>query len=180
MIRLAVVMAVVAAVSTPVPVEAQEGPLAIPDTLSPSGDGLVLRRSVGDDVSVPFGRTQAEVGKFTQRFWREPESRGTMAECGAGPIDFQDFSNGLRLHFQDEAFVGWALGPGQVLATMPDGIQTGATRGALDLAVYELDVFESSLGTEFATPAGIYGVFSGPDDAAVVEYLWAGTNCIFR
>ena len=51
--------------------------------------------------------------------------------------------------------------------------------GADPQAAYTVEVFESSLGTEFAA-GDLSGILTADARDATVENLWAGATCIFR
>ena len=59
------------------------------------------------------------------------------------------------------------------------GLGTGTSREALERGGLVMEVFASSLGTEFAA-GDLYGLLSGDGPDATVTYLWAGTTCSFR
>jgi hypothetical protein len=98
------------------------------------------------------------------------------------------WSNGLILVFQEDKaknewiFEGWYLGKvtnsKETLTTMA-GIGIGSTRSEME-DVTVIEVFESSLGHEFSTESGLYGLFSGTGKDAKITDLWSGINCIFR
>ncbi len=99
--------------------------------------------------------------------------RGTMEECGAGPIDFTRYDGGLVLLYQDGKFLGWSLGQsdGPRWATSDGALGIGTARSSLGGA----RIFGSTLGEEFTTK-GISGLI----DKGRVTDLWAGLNCNFR
>lgn len=109
-----------------------------------------------------------------------PEA-GLNSECGNSPLKMASWDNGLTLVFQeaqgDWRFVGWFMGvaPGnsEPLTTMAAGIGIGSTRAEMKSA-YVIDVSKTSLGHEFSTSAGLYGIFSGSSDSARITSLWSG------
>ena len=111
--------------------------------------------------------------------FRGPADRGTASECGAGPLDYSAWADGLTLYFQDGRFAGWALDEraGGAHATA-SGIGPGSTRRALE-AAYDPNIEQSSLGMEFSAE-GLSGVLDGSGLEARVTALWAGVSCVFR
>ncbi|OWP64096.1 hypothetical protein CDA63_05030 [Hymenobacter amundsenii] len=172
---------------------------ASPDTVSASPQLLALTSNAlqlvsqptGSTREIPFGMPQRElmaiIGKVLQA---EPKSVGINTECGAGPLKMASWSNGLTLVFQQNKaraarewqFVGWyagaASGATPKVATMA-GVGIGSTRAELEGA-YVIKVFESTLGQEFSTTSGLYGLLDGPGKEAVITSLWSGTSCNFR
>ena len=59
------------------------------------------------------------------------------------------------------------------------GVSLGTTRAEVESA-YVIKVVKSSLGHEFSTASGLYGLFDGAGPQARVSALWSGTNCVFR
>ena len=105
----------------------------------------------------------------------------TNIECGAGPIAFVKWPDGLTGLFQDGKFVGWSLDSDSPKGTYvtDKALGVGSTRAELLAAYPDAKIEESTLGTEFTT--GDYdGILEGKDGAAKVASLWAGTSCVFR
>ena len=110
---------------------------------------------------------------------RAADERGTNAECGAGPLQYASWDDGLTAWLQDGAFVGWALnGEGGGASTM-GGLGVGTTRAELDGGLTVVEVEETSLGQEFDA-GGVFGVLDGAGETARVTSLWGGTSCNFR
>ncbi len=110
---------------------------------------------------------------------RGKAERGTHSECGAGTLDFANWKDGLSLLFQEGRFVGWAAddrGGGAV--TTISNVGPGSTRRELE-AAYQIQIDETSLGTEFMA-GGITGVLDGQGPDARITNMWAGVNCVFR
>jgi len=147
-------------------------------SLSIEGEGLRLFSATGSATPIPFGTPLANVlAAVTTAVGGATPQVTTNAECGEGPVQFAEFSNGLKLAFQDDKFAGWFLDAAGL--TTADGVGVGTTRAALDAArTVEIDP-ESTLGVEFQ--AGDLGGFLTADGAAgTVESLYAGTTCFFR
>ncbi len=147
--------------------------------LAIDGDGLrLVDPERGSARPLVFGTPRAAV--LAALADRSAPETGRQAECGAGPLDFAEWPDGLRLYFQDRAFRGWALGGRgrkPELSTM-SGLAIGSLRAALE-AAYDARIFESTLGTEF-TAGALSGLLDGPGKGAQVTHLWAGVSCNFR
>ena len=129
---------------------------------------------------LPFGTAQGEVTASLERV-RGDSAKGINQDCGAGPVQFASWTDGLSLVFQNGRMVGWGLddrsGGG---ITTADGIGIGTTRSQLDEAVGPpIQVRQTSLGTEFS--AGDYhGLFDGAGENARITDMWAGVSCAAR
>ncbi|MDT0630869.1 hypothetical protein RQM47_12280 [Rubrivirga sp. S365] len=135
----------------------------------------------GSTRPVAFGDAEGAVVRAVARSAGEPAERGVNDECGAGPLSYASWSDGLTLWFSDGAFAGWAVdgrSSGSERLTTMTGLGIGATRADLDRA-YAADVGPSSLGTEFAA-GDLGGVLDGSGPGARVTDLWGGTTCAFR
>lgn len=153
-------------------------PAAQAPALAIDGDGLRLVDPVsGRARPIAFGTPRSDVLSALAR--RGSPQTGTNAECGAGPLAYARFGDGLTLQFQDDRFVGWSVdraGTGKI-ATM-SGIGPGSTRAELKGA-YAVSFPESTLGTEFAA-GDMGGLLDGLGKTARVTALWAGVTCLFR
>jgi hypothetical protein len=103
------------------------------------------------------------------------------------------WANGLTLAFQEKGrrdgnagrewqFVGWSLNPGQAAGPAPTtmaGVGLGSTRAEVESA-YAIKVVQTSLGREFSTTSGLYGLLDGAGPQARVSAMWSGTSCVFR
>lgn len=129
---------------------------------------------------LPFGTSKADTIAALERV-RGKAAQGTNADCGAGPVQYANWADGLTLAFQNGRFAGWSLdGRAAGGITTADGIGIGTTRAELDSAIgTPLDVRETSLGTEFT--AGAYnGLFDGRVANSRVTDIWTGVNCVAR
>jgi len=145
-------------------------------------EGLRLVAATGSTVLVAFDQPTDTTVSALAGALGAPRSRSTNSECGAGPIDFVEWSNGLSALFQNDKFVGWSLGghgaSGVPLTTL-DGVGVGSSRAELKAALPATTVEETTLGQEFT--AGAYsGILSGPGADAKIETIWAGVSCVFR
>lgn len=161
----------------PVPADQVEDTTSL---LALSGDGLQL---VGDQsgstVPLAFGTEMTLVTDAVTSILGQPLESGENSECGAGPQIITQWPQGLTLHAANGEFIGWSMGPATEpgLTTMA-GVGIGSPRSGLESA-YTVEVFESSLGTEFST-GNLFGILSSTEPDAAIEALWAGTVCNFR
>lgn len=153
-------------------------PAAATPALAVDGEGLRLfDRDTGAARPIAFGTPQAQT--LAALAFRGPPGTGTNGECGAGPLDYANWPDGLSLLFQDDKFAGWGLdGRGDGGITTASGISPGSTRAELE-AAYTIDASQTTLGTEFAA-GELRGLIEGAGAAAKVSYLWAGVDCAFR
>ena len=110
----------------------------------------------------------------------EPTETVDTSECPAGPLQITSWSNGFSLNTLDETFVGWSVRPNadsENLTTIA-GVGIGTSLKNLQDA-YDVEIFESSLGTEFNV-GQMSGILSSDQPDGEITNLWAGLNCIFR
>lgn len=167
-----------AAPAAPAPASAPYAPseaLLAPDSVTfpnPSGRGT--------GMTLAFGRPQADVISDLTLFRGAAPTLSDNSECGAGPMSFADWGDGLRLNFQEGALVGWSAGEGTPRGfTTLTGIGVGSTVGQLRAAHPGIDLQTNSLGPEFAAD-DVYGLATGTGPNATVTHLWAGVSCNFR
>lgn len=111
---------------------------------------------------------------------RGPAGQGTNQDCGAGPVQYANWPDGLSLVFQKGSFVGWGLdGRAKGALATAIGIGPGSTRAELEAAYANIEVNRTSLGTEFAG-GGLFGVLDGAGPGARVTDMWAGVSCVAR
>jgi hypothetical protein len=139
-------------------------------------DGLTIGGAAPKRLA--FGGAQAGVLADVDAALGAPKEQGIQEECPGGPLYHALYASGLQVVFQDDEFVGWSAREGSGFRTA-QGIGPGSTLGELKKAYPATTVQETSLGQEFAA-GELYGVVTGPSDAATVEVMFAGTNCIFR
>ena len=157
----------------PAPAEAGRPKLAV------EAEGLRLFVGAGGSArALPFGMARDQLLAPLESY-RGPADQGTNSECGAGPLDYAVWADGITLYFQEGRFAGWALDQrGEGAHSTPSGIGPGSTRRQLD-AAYDAKVSESTLGTEFSA-GGLSGVLNGKGPNASVTSMWAGVSCVFR
>lgn len=134
----------------------------------------------GSARPLPFGSEQAEVLNSLEH-GRGKAAMGTNADCGAGPVQYASWADGLSLVFKDGKFSGWGIdGRARRAIVTADGIGIGTTRAELDDAIGPpLVVRQSSLGTEF-TAGRYHGLFGGTEANARITDMWAGVSCVAR
>src|SRR5687768_17328726 len=176
------------------PPAAAEAEASTAEVAAPAGDvdppmlvdaqGLrLLDHSGGGERRFAFGSDWADLRRALA-FRGEPDEAGTNRECGAGPLEYATWSDGLTLYAQAGEFAGWALDGQSAGIGAAGGISTaagigpGRTRADLDKA-YSPAVTQTTLGTEF-TGDGLSGVLEGPGEDAKIIAMWAGVSCNFR
>ena len=168
---------------------ANQAPASIPTTgnataaesrdLAVEAEGLrLVDTATGAARPLPFGMPKDQLLAILESF-RGPADGGTNSECGAGPLEYAVWADGLTLYFQDGNFAGWALDPrAEGAHATASGVGPGSTRAHLD-AAYDAEVEETTLGTEF-TAGGLSGLLDGQGPDARIGAMWAGVNCVFR
>lgn len=154
-----------------------------PETIV-AADGLRLRSAGSDQlVSLSFGTAREKV---VSAVGAHTEMDGVPAdndECGAGPMQFVDFGD-LTLNFQGDVLVGWYIDGASPLVKTPEAVGIGSIRETAEAQMPVVMQPDSTLGNEFLSDRGdegfIGGFLSGTEGNAVVESLYAGTNCFFR
>ena len=158
-----------------------EPPAAPPPRLALDPDGLRwFLPPNGTARPLAFGTTTADVLLSLERV-RGNAAEGTNQNCGAGPVQYANWKDGLSLVFQKGRFVGWSLDSrAKSRIATADGIGIGTTRAQLDDAIGPpLEVRQTSLGNEFS--AGQYhGLFDGLEAKAGITDMWAGVSCVAR
>lgn len=154
----------------------------------------LIHRKTGSTIEISFGKPIDQMIEITNTTLQsKPSSIGINKECGAGPLKMVSWNNGLTIVFQqkksetanpetDWKFAGWYMGissgNAQKISTMA-GISIGSTRAEMESA-YVITVSQTSLGYEFSTSSGLYGIFEGPEKEAKITSLWSGLSCNFR
>ncbi|MDX2240980.1 MAG: hypothetical protein NW224_09875 [Leptolyngbyaceae cyanobacterium bins.302] len=150
--------------------------------LALDSDGLrLVNASTGSTRALSFGMKQAEVVSILTNLRGKPQEQGTNQECGAGPLGYANWNDGLSLKFNKGVFAGWSVdgrNKGANKLTTISGIGTGSTRSQLQ-KVYAVKIQQTSLGTEFSNN-GLGGILSGNKPSDRITTLWSGTTCLFR
>ena len=153
------------------------------DTAAPGlavdGEGLRLfAPDTGSAFPIPFG-TPWDKTLAALAFLGTPLA-GRNEECEAGPLDYARWDGVITLYGQDGKFAGWFAdgSSGTIAIATAAGVGPGTTRQDLE-AVYAVEVFDSTLGTEF-TAGDLHGLLDSPHPDSPVTAFWAGTSCTFR
>lgn len=148
--------------------------------LAVEGEGLrFFARSTGSATPLAFGLGADQVLEVLERN-RGPADRGTNENCGAGPVQYANWADGLSVVLQTGRFVGWSLdGRAAGAIGTANGIGPGSSRAELDEAFGTVTVSQTSLGSEFAA-GEIFGVLDGPSATAKITDMWAGVSCVAR
>lgn len=142
------------------------------------GEGLRVFDAEGAARALPFGTPQESVITAVNIASGGPApEQSTNEECGQGPVQFAQYSNGLQLLFQEGEFKGWFLRDAGLMTA--DGIGIGTTRAALNAARTVEIQTDSTLGIEF-TAGDLGGMLTAADASGTVEALYAGDTCFFR
>lgn len=161
------------------PVATNSAPAATDNpALAVEGEGLKLfNPQTGSARAIAFGTPRDDVLKMLA--FRGTPHTGQNGECGAGPLDFANWADGLGLFFQENKFVGWNLNArGDIAITTASGIGPGSSRADLESA-YAAKISETSLGTEFVA-GELFGILDGKGQAAKITNMWGGVSCNFR
>lgn len=148
----------------------------------------------GSSNELPYGTPENQLTEIIINATQSKVvSNGINTECGAGPLKMVAWSNGLTLVFQenntksddpkiDWLFQGWYIDgtkEGANKLTTMAGIGIGSTLAEMQSA-YEIDVKKTSLGQEFSTASGFFGILDGTGKDAKITHLWSGVSCNFR
>lgn len=135
----------------------------------------------GSTRPLEFGTGIDQTVEVVTRQLGQPRDRSVNQECGAGPLTFVTWNNGLNLLFSDDKFAGWSINDRaattEALTTIA-GIGLGSTRSELTEA-YDVSFEETTLGYEFVA-GELYGILSSSAPDAQITSLWAGVSCNFR
>lgn len=164
-------------------------------SLSLTSNALQLvNKQTGSTTEIKFGMPINELMDIVSNVLQTKHSSiGINTECGAGPLKMVNWNNGLGLVFKEKKiqagasktdwlFEGWYTTLSKASAVKPTtiaGIGIGSTRAQMEEA-YIIKVTKTSLGHEFATSSGLYGIFNGAGKDARIINMWSGTSCNFR
>ena len=126
-----------------------------------------------------FGASEADVLASLEAV-RGPADKGVNHDCGAGPVRYANWPDGLSLVFQNGKFAGWGLdsrATGKVATA--NGVGPGVTRTVLAESFGSVTVERTSLGVEFAA-GDTFGILDGAGPGAKITDMWAGVSCVAR
>lgn len=136
-----------------------------------SGSGTATRFAFGNAKETVLAGLERSLGAASQ---------GTNEECGAGPVEFANWPDGLSVAFQDGKFVGWGAAPdGPGGWKTASGIGPGSTRAEVQQAHPDAEMRETTLGTEFSA-AEVHGLLEDNAPDSKITFLWAGVSCMAR
>ncbi len=147
----------------------------------------IVNGNNGSTKAIAFGIPFEQVLTTVEKILNSKPIVNVNSECGAGPLKFATWDNGLTLLFQEEfgewLFAGWAANQTEKstskLSTLA-GIGIGSTRKEME-STYVIAVSKTSLGNEFATKGdNLFGIFDGSSQDAKITNLWSGLSCNFR
>lgn len=147
------------------------GPEPVPATVVLEGTGF---RVAGTEV--PFSTDRADVEEMLAVVLGEARAREENRECGAGPMQFTRYPEGLTANFQQDRLVGWYLDTANPKIALANGITVGTGRERIAGSPEFMLIPESTLGEEFALGEAVGGFI----EDGKVDSLYAGVNCFFR
>ena len=164
--------------ATPAVTPAAEAP-GMPDGgLAIEAEGLRLFDDTGAARAIPFGTPQATaIAAVAASIGGAAPEVTTNEECGAGPTQFAEFSNGLQLLFQNDQLQGWFVDEAGV--TTVDGMGVGSTRASIEGSRTVEMQEDSTLGAEFSS-GDVGGFLTDATPQGTVTSLSAGLTCFFR
>lgn len=154
------------------------GPSVSAGGLAIEAEGLRLFDDTGAARAIPFGTPQATaIAAVAASVGGAAPEVTTNSECGAGPVQFAEFSNGLQLAFQNDQFQGWFVDEAGV--TTVDGMGVGSTRASIQESRTVEMQEDSTLGAEFSS-GDLGGFLTNATPQGTVTSLYAGLTCFFR
>ena len=154
------------------------GPSVSDEGLAIEAEGLRLFDDSGAARAIPFGTPQATaIAAVAASVGGAAPEVTTNSECGAGPTQFAEFSNGLQLLFQGGTFQGWFVDKAGM--TTADGMGVGSTRASIEESRTIEMQEDSTLGAEFNS-GDVGGFLTAATPQGTVTSLYAGLTCFFR
>ena len=196
--HLAHLLVLVLAACSPKPVDVRTGDEGSAERVSPAANETVAAPAAekpklavdskglrwflppnGSARPLAFGTPEADVLTSLETV-RGPAAKGINQDCGAGPVRYASWSDGLSLVFQNGKFAGWGLdGRASGAIATANGVGPGTTRSELADSFGSVTFQRTSLGVEFAA-GDIFGVLDGVGPQAKITDMWAGVNCVAR
>lgn len=148
----------------------------------------IVNQNTGSTKEIAFGMPLEEMVKIVENIYKSKANININSECGAGPLKFATWDNGLTLLFQEKKkdewlFAGWAANEPKnkenKLTTMAN-IGIGSARKEVESA-YVINVSKTSLGYEFSTKTeDLFGIIDGGNENSKITNMWSGVSCNFR
>ena len=148
----------------------------------------LVNQGTGSTREIAFGMPLKQLVEIVEKVLESKPTIIVNRECGAGPLKFATWDNGLTLLFKEKKkdewlFAGWAANKSKnnqsKLTTMAN-VGIGTSKKETESA-YVINVTKTSLGYEFSTKSNdLFGIFDGPNENAKITNLWSGVSCNFR
>jgi len=176
---------VVAKTDTIKQIERQE----VKSTIALSANAIqVVNQSTGSTREIALGMPLVQLVEIVEKVLKSKSTINMNSECGAGPLKFATWDNGLTLLFQEKKkdewlFAGWAANKpknNQTKLNTMANVGIGTSRNEIESA-YVINVTKTSLGYEFSTKSNdFFGIFDGGNENSKITNLWSGVSCNFR
>ena len=176
---------VIAKTDTIKQIEIQE----VKSTIALSANAIqIVNQTSGSTKEIAFGMRLEQLVEIVENVLKSKPTINMNSECGAGPLKFATWDNGLTLLFQEKKkdewlFAGWAANKpknNQTKLTTMANVGIGTSRNEIESA-YVINVTRTSLGYEFSTKSNdFFGIFDGPNENSKITNLWSGVSCNFR
>ena len=161
----------------------------VKSTIALSANAIqIVNQTSGSTKAIAFGLTLEKLVEIVENVLKSKSTINMNSECGAGPLKFATWDNGLTLLFQEKKkdewlFAGWAANKpknNQTKLTTMANVGIGTTRKETESA-YVITVSKTSLGYEFSTKTkDLFGIFDGLNENSKITNLWSGVSCNFR
>ena len=148
----------------------------------------IVNQTSGSTKEIAFGMPLEKLVEIVENVLKSKPTINMNSECGAGPLKFATWDNGLTFLFQEKKkdewlFAGWAANKpknNQTKLTTMANVSIGTSRKEIESA-YVINVTKTSLGYEFSTKSeDLFGIFDGPNENSKITNLWSGVSCNFR
>lgn len=158
-------------------------------TIALSANAIQLvNQTSGSTKEIAFGMPLEQMVEIVENVLKSKPTININSECGAGPLKFATWDNGLTLLFQEKKknqwqFAGWAANTpknNETKLTTIANIGIGTARKELESA-YVVTVSKTSLGYEFSTKSeDLFGIINGGNENSKITNMWSGVSCNFR
>jgi len=161
----------------------------VKSTIALSANAIqIVNQTSGSTKEIAFGMPLEQLVEIVENVLKSKPTINMNSECGAGPLKFATWDNGLTLLFQEKKndewlFAGWAANKpknNQTKLNTMANVGIGTSRKEIKSA-YLINVSKTSLGYEFSTKSNdFFGIFDGPNENSKITNLWSGVSCNFR